>query len=108
MKYQYISLFSGAGGLDLGLEKAGLQAISLCELESKFCETLKNNQVISHGGHTPFRGAEIINDDIRNLKGSDLACGQTIDLVVGGPPCQAFSSSGRQLSVLDSRGGSAI
>ncbi|MEA1967460.1 MAG: DNA cytosine methyltransferase [Thermodesulfobacteriota bacterium] len=103
----YISLFSGAGGLDIGLERAGFRAISLNEIEPVFCETLRTNQTYRHSdGLNYFDSAEIINADIRDLSAADLTANNEgkIDLVVGGPPCQAFSSSGKQLSVLDPRG----
>jgi len=101
----YISLFSGAGGLDIGLERAGLRAVSLCEIESVFCDTLEANQCSTHAdGHEYFKDAKICNADIQDLAGIDLAGNEQVDLVVGGPPCQAFSSSGKQLSVLDPRG----
>lgn len=104
-KLNYISLFSGAGGLDVGLEKAGLKAVSLCEIEDVFCETLRANQNGIHSdGRIYFKGAKVYNADIQSLTGSKLSRGQQIDLVVGGPPCQSFSSSGKQLSVLDPRG----
>lgn len=102
---KYVSLFTGAGGLDIGLERAGLKAISLCEIEKVFCDTLHENQLFQHAdGIDYFAGAAVNNADICAVTGRDLSLGSEVDLVVGGPPCQAFSSSGRQLSVLDSRG----
>jgi len=101
----YVSLFTGAGGLDIGLERAGLKAVSLCEIEKVFCDTLYENQQFKHSdGIDYFSVATIHNEDICEVAGSDLTSGKEIDLVVGGPPCQAFSSAGRQLSMLDARG----
>lgn len=104
-KPNYVSLFSGAGGLDIGLEHVGMRAVSLCEIESVFCDTLIANQEFSHSnGNSYFAGARILNADIREINGSDLSTESSIDLLVGGPPCQSFSSAGKQKSVLDPRG----
>jgi DNA (cytosine-5)-methyltransferase 1 len=108
MSFSYISLFSGAGGLDIGLERSGLCPVSLCEIEANFCSTLKANKGWIHcDGKSYLDGAEIFNADIRQMSGKELAV-KRVDLVVGGPPCQAFSSSGKQLSVLDPRGALVI
>lgn len=106
MTYKYVSLFAGAGGLDIGLERAGLEAIAVNEIEPVFCQSLKANQGWSHcDGRTYLEGAKIVEADVRDLNGADLHGGRSrLDLLVGGPPCQAFSSSGKQLSVLDPRG----
>jgi len=74
MKFRYVSLFSGAGGLDIGLERAALKPVSLCEIEPKFCHTLKSNQGWRHNdGQTYLRRAKIIKSDIREVSSDDLS-----------------------------------
>jgi DNA (cytosine-5)-methyltransferase 1 len=103
--FSYVSLFSGAGGLDLGLERSGFRTESMVEIEPTFCETLHSNKGFVHCDEREyFESTNIINADIRDLSSKDLYKGKKPDLIVGGPPCQAFSSSGKQLSVLDPRG----
>ncbi len=104
-QFNCVSLFSGAGGLDIGFERAGFRTISMCEIEEKFHKSLLKNQGWKHhDGYCYFNDTKIINNDIRNLTGETLSLGQQVDLVIGGPPCQSFSSAGKQRSILDSRG----
>ena len=94
-----MSFFSGALGLDLGLEKAGFEPISYNEIEKRFCETIKLNKP-----KTPLYDC-----DIRKLtpkillKNHSLRKGELFAMV-GGPPCQAFSTAGKREGLNDSRG----
>ena len=95
----YLSFFSGALGLDLGLERAGFKPLMYCEFDKKCQETIKQNQP-----DVPLLS------DIRNYSAKDilneigLSDTDQIDLVVGGPPCQAFSTAGARRSFEDERG----
>ena len=98
--YNVISTFSGAMGLDNGIEKAGL-SIRLCvEFQHAMAETIRANKP----------NIPVIEDDVRNYSGADLrkAAGltpkQDVFLVCGGPPCQAFSTAGKRLGFDDDRG----
>lgn len=93
-----ISLFSGAMGLDLGIEKAGFD-IRLCiEMDKWAVQTIKRNTDIP-----------VIERDINNITTDEMlrTAGlekKDVTLVVGGPPCQAFSTAGRQRGLADFRG----
>ncbi len=99
MAYKYMSFFSGALGLDLGLEEAGLEAVSFNEVEKVFCQTIRLNRP----------QVKLYESDIRELlakqllKDHQLKKGELF-AVVGGPPCQAFSTAGKRNSLNDDRG----
>lgn len=86
-----ISLFSGAGGLDYGLEAAGFEFGAGVEMDSDSISTLLESRpdwpVVPHS---------IFDTDAQTPKLLDLAASKKgdIDLVAGGPPCQPFSKSG--------------
>jgi DNA (cytosine-5)-methyltransferase 1 len=110
-KYSVVSLFTGAGGLDIGLEQAGFRTVSAVDSEPDCVRTLLDNQAarIHHDGRPYLEGAKIIGAGIETLKPSDLMPDAAErnwvpDLMAGGPPCQPFSSSGKMLSVNDPRG----
>ena len=86
-----ISLFSGAGGLDIGFEKAGFNISVAVEIDSACCETLRANRPtlpIRNKSVTDVTGEEILN-------AANLSVGEAA-LVIGGPPCKSFSLAGRR------------
>jgi DNA (cytosine-5)-methyltransferase 1 len=92
-----IELFSGAGGLALGLHDAGFRHQALYELNAAAIETLLYNQKM---GHPALHDCKIIRSDVREV---DFTKYRGIDLVAGGPPCQPFSMGGKAAGVNDSR-----
>ena len=101
-KPKAISLFTGAGGLDIGFHKMGFDIVACIEIEPVFCKTLELNR-----GRYLREDCEIVCADIRNIDPTKLHIG-SIDLIVGGPPCQSFSAAGRRAGgvtgVFDVRG----
>src|SRR5690554_3216076 len=94
-----LSFFSGAMGLDLGIEKAGFKTLLACEVDKACRKTiLKNRPKLALIGDINDYSA----DDIRKKAG--LSNQDEIDLVVGGPPCQAFSTAGNRKGFNDERG----
>lgn len=95
-----LSLFSGAGGLDIGFRDAGFQIIESVEVEKKFCASLTANS--GEGGF--FDHARVNCLDIREYHPQF----SKIDFIIGGPPCQTFSAAGRRangvLGTDDARG----
>lgn len=85
-----LSLFSGAGGLDIGFHKAGFQIVACVEKEKIFCDTLRANI----GKYLDLE-CQIINKDINELNPIDIQV-QHIEFIIGGPPCQSFSAIGRR------------
>ncbi len=91
MQYSAIDLFSGAGGLHLGFENAGVK-INLCLDNDALVErTHKRNYP-----HIPFMNADIREVSYDSLK-KYLNDG-SVDIVIGGPPCQGFSTIGKRVS----------
>jgi DNA (cytosine-5)-methyltransferase 1 len=96
-----ISLFSGAGGMDIGVQQAGFDIIASIENDPYCCETLRSN-IDRHG-----RNTKVIEADIRQINPKSLMTGisrKEIDLLFGGPPCQPFSQIGKQKGLEDERG----
>lgn len=96
-----LSLFSGAGGLDIGFNDVGFDIVESVEIEEKFCQTLELNS----GEGKRFSNSKVNCIDIREYTGKELG---RIDFIIGGPPCQTFSAAGRRangvLGTTDARG----
>lgn len=98
-RYKIISLFSGAGGLDIGFNAAGFETAVAVEIDSACCETL----------HANMPNLKIINKSITDttseeiLETAGLKVGEAA-LVIGGPPCQSFSLAGLRKGLDDDRG----
>ncbi|MDH3976044.1 MAG: DNA cytosine methyltransferase [Deltaproteobacteria bacterium] len=85
-----ISLFSGAGGLDIGTSMAGAEIVCCIDTDHDSIETLKLNESTN--------SSILINDDIATLTGESILhqCGHRkneIEFLIGGPPCQSFSKN---------------
>ena len=87
-----MSLFSGAGGLDIGFALAGFDIKACVEIEGKYCDTLEANAVEQHlyGQNTEVHREDIREFDCSPYKNIGIRC------VIGGPPCQTFSAAGRR------------
>ena len=92
-KYTSIELFAGAGGMALGMEKAGIKHVLVNEIEKNACKTLRHNRPKWN----------VLEEDVQKVDFSEYKDKQ-IDIVTGGFPCQAFSSAGKKLGFEDTRG----
>lgn len=90
--YKTIELFAGAGGLAIGLEKAGLDTVLLNEIDKSACDTLKANRP-----HWNVQCGDIGKLDFTPYHNQ-------IDVLTGGFPCQAFSYAGKKMGFEDARG----
>lgn len=85
-----ISLFSGAGGMDLGFEKAGFKVVAANEFDPKIWETYEANH-----------DAKLIRGDISKIASEEFP---ECDGIIGGPPCQSWSEAGSLRGIEDPRG----
>lgn len=102
MKNRFIDLFSGCGGLSLGLKTAGWQGVFAIEKNPDAFKTLKHN-LIDKSVISPFdwpqwlpKSATTTSELIANYSVQLTALQGNIDLIAGGPPCQGFSFAGRR------------
>ena len=87
-KFSVLSLFSGVGGLDYGFEAAGFETRVALEWDHQCCESLRASR------STPLIEADLIETPTKDiLRAGDLRAG-SVDMLIGGPPCQPFSKSG--------------
>lgn len=93
-----IELFTGAGGLALGLESTGWHHEALIERNEHACATIRLNE---SRGHQLARQWRLLAQDVRDIKYATLSEG--IDMVAGGPPCQPFSLGGKHKAYEDGR-----
>ncbi len=99
MRPKFVSFFSGARGLDLGLEQAGWECLAANEFDKAAAGTIRINAP----------NTRLYSQDIREITPERLAQDLGIEpeelfAVAGGPPCQAFSTAGRRLGLNDARG----
>lgn len=91
-EYSVLELFAGAGGLAIGLERAGIKCRALNEIDKWACQTLRNNRPAWN----------VLEGDIKEFNFSEFR--NEVDVVTGGFPCQAFSYAGKKLGLNDARG----
>ncbi len=91
-EYKVLELFAGAGGLAIGLEKAGIKCAALNEIDKWACQTLRENRP----------DWNVLEGDVKDFEFSKYK--GEIDIVTGGFPCQAFSYAGKKLGLKDARG----
>ena len=87
-KLTTIDLFSGCGGISEGFRKQGFNSVSAVEIDSQISLTLKNNHP----------NTKVLTKDISKVQSNELVSGfSSIDVIVGGPPCQGFSMAGKRI-----------
>ena len=102
-RFKALSLFSGAGGMDIGVGESGFDILAQLELDEHCCDTLraarersKSKTIIVEGDVRQVEPNRLRKDIDLNVK--------ELDLLYGGPPCQPFSQAGKQKGLDDERG----
>jgi DNA (cytosine-5)-methyltransferase 1 len=110
-RLDFVSLFAGAGGLDLGLEEAGWRCRYASDIDPSAVATLEASRglPLASGQGKAFQATFIEEADIRCLSGEEIlkkaGCRKgEVSLLAGGPPCQSWSSAGHQHGLRDPRG----
>jgi len=93
-----IELFAGAGGLGMGLHRAGFHPGAVVEWDHDCCVTVRENQVFEH---PIVRDWPLIEGDVRSVDFAPFE--DRLDLISGGPPCQPFSLGGKHKAYDDAR-----
>ena len=84
MTFKVVSLFAGAGGMDIGAINAGFNIVAASEIDTHACNTYRENHP----------NTVLIEGDI-NKHITEVTKFKDIDIVIGGPPCQGFSVAGK-------------
>lgn len=100
-KLSFVDAFAGCGGLSLGLMQAGLKGLFAIERDENAFETLKANLLVGGGPRFKWprwlpKASIAIEDLLRDHREELVGLRGKVDILVGGPPCQGFSSAGRR------------